>query len=109
MTNPNSQECAILKELGMGQKDYGVMYRDEYSLRLLCFATRDYVWIKRNPPGGSEFDAPRELDAHEAQILRENGMDPTLFVVTYRDAHSIEVRKMGTTTYVLIWKGDRKW
>lgn len=109
MTTPNHQEKAVLKDLGMTHKDYGIMWRDEYSFRMLCFATRDYIWIKQNPPGGSEFDTTREPDDHETQILRENGIDPTLFVITYRDAYSIEIRKKSTTTYVLIWKGDRQW
>ncbi len=109
VTVPSEQEKALLLELGMGNKDYGVTRRDENALRLMCYATRDYIWIKRISSDDTNSDDAREPDENEWQILRENGINPDSFEVTCREAHLIEVRRKDTGTYLLILKGDRPW
>lgn len=108
ITVPNREEKQLLKELGMGIKDYGVINRSERMFGLLCYATRDYIWVKINPPTAGE-EAARPPDDLEKQILQENGIQPEYFDVTFRAADIIQLRFRDTEIYVEIWKGDRKW
>lgn len=108
VTVPDKLEKKLLMELGMGTKGYGVMHRTEKMVGLLCYATRDYIWIKQNPPVAGK-ETARAPDALEIQILKENGITPEPFAVTFRAADIIKLRFGGGNTYVEIWKGDRKW
>lgn len=45
----------------------------------------------------------------EAQIIRENGIDPNCVGVTYRDADTIRLICYITRDYITINRGDRKW
>lgn len=108
VTVPNREEKKLLGALGMKTKDYGVMRRTDRMFGLLCYATRDFVWIKNSPPpyGG---ETSRPPDDTEKQIMQENGVNPEYFDVTFRAADIIQLRFCDTRIYVEIWKGDRKW
>lgn len=45
----------------------------------------------------------------EAQILRENNLNPNDFGVMYKDANCIRLLCYATRDIVTIHKGDRKW
>lgn len=108
ITVPNTQEKQLLLELGMETKDYGVMHRANKMFGLLCYATRDYIWIKtasEKPTG----DTRRKPDELEKQIMQENGIPHIYFDVTFRSSDVIQLCFCDTETYVEIWKGDRKW
>lgn len=45
----------------------------------------------------------------EEQILRENGMDPKSYGVTYRDADTLRLLCYATRDTITIYRGDRKW
>lgn len=45
MTVPNDLDRKIIQENGMDPEKYGVKFRDEECIRLLCFATRDVIVI----------------------------------------------------------------
>lgn len=45
----------------------------------------------------------------EQQILRENGMDPLNYGVTYREADAIQFLCFATRDRITIYRGDRKW
>lgn len=51
----------------------------------------------------------RVPDETEEQIIRENGMEPSDYGVTYRDADTIRLLNYATRDIVTIWRGDRKW
>lgn len=51
----------------------------------------------------------RVPDEQEKKIIRENGMDPERFCVTFRDETTIALRNFNTRDDVTIHKGDRKW
>lgn len=44
---PNEREERILKENGLDPKEYGVTYQDERKICLLCYKTRDEIWIRK--------------------------------------------------------------
>lgn len=44
---PNEFEQQILQENGLDPNKYGVCYKDADTIRLLCYATRDFVTIWR--------------------------------------------------------------
>ena len=46
---------------------------------------------------------------HEKQILRENGLDPKDYGVTFRDADTIRLLCYATRDNITINRGDRKW
>ena len=45
----------------------------------------------------------------EKQILRENGMNPNDYGVTYRDADIFRLLCYATRDIITIDRGDRKW
>lgn len=45
----------------------------------------------------------------EEQILRENGLDPKNFGVTFRSADCIRLLCYTTRDIITVWRGDRKW
>ena len=45
----------------------------------------------------------------EAQILRENGLDPINYGVTHREADAIRLLCYATRDQLTIYRGDRKW
>ena len=45
----------------------------------------------------------------EVQIIRDNGMDPKQFGVSYRDDDCIRLLNYNTRDNVTIRRGDRKW
>lgn len=45
----------------------------------------------------------------EVQILRENGLDPDNYGVTYRSADAIQLLCYVTRDQITIYRGDRKW
>lgn len=47
VTTPTDQEAKILKENGLDPERFGVTYRDNDTIRLLCYATRDNITINR--------------------------------------------------------------
>lgn len=51
----------------------------------------------------------RVPDEQEKRIIRENGMDPERFGVSYRDDTSIRLLNYRTRDYITIHKGDRRW
>lgn len=51
----------------------------------------------------------RVPDEQERKILRENGMDPDNYCVTFRDETTIVLRNYKTRDDVTIHKGDREW
>jgi len=51
----------------------------------------------------------RTPNDQEAQILRENDMDPDRFQVTFRDEDTIVLRNHKTRDEITIHKGDRAW
>lgn len=53
-----------------------------------------------------KIDVPNE---EEKKIMRENGMDPSRFCVTFRDENTIALRNYKTRDDVTIRKGDRAW
>lgn len=48
-------------------------------------------------------------DKQEEQILRENGLNPSDYGVTGRDADSIRLLCYATRDQITIYRGDRKW
>lgn len=48
-------------------------------------------------------------DEKEQKILRENGLDPDKYGVTYSDSSIIRLLCYDTRDYVEILKGDRPW
>lgn len=44
---PDEHVKQILLENGLDPKDYGMIYRDADTIRLLCYATRDNITINR--------------------------------------------------------------
>ena len=48
-------------------------------------------------------------DEQEKRILRENGLDPEKYGVTYRDDATIHLICYDTRDDVVIRKGDRPW
>lgn len=48
-------------------------------------------------------------DQQEAQILRENGMNPDNYGITFRAADVIQVLCYATRDQITIYRGDRKW
>ena len=52
-----------------------------------------------------KIDIPNEK---ERKILKENGLDPAKFCVTFRDETTIGLRNYKTRDDVTIRKGDRK-
>lgn len=108
ITVPNTQEKQQLRELGMETKDYGIMHRANRTLGLLCYATRDYIWIK-TALEGTEGIIRRKPDELEKQIMQENGIPGRYFDVTDRSSDVIQLCFCDTQTYVEIWRGDRKW
>ena len=103
---PDETEAQIIRENGMNPDSYGVEFRDADTIRLLCYATRDEVSIYNGLQEPEEVRAPDET---EAQIMRENGMNPNNYCVAYREADTIVTIYYGTLDTVTIWKGDRKW
>lgn len=53
-----------------------------------------------------KIDIPNE---QERKIIRENGMNPAEFCVTFRDETTICLRNYKTRDDVTIRKGDRAW
>ncbi len=51
----------------------------------------------------------RVPDEQEAKIMRENGIDPDRFCVTFRDESTIVLRNYKTRCDITIHKGDREW
>lgn len=51
----------------------------------------------------------RVPDEQEQRIIRENGMDPDRFQVTFRDETTIVLRNHKTRDEVTIHKGERPW
>lgn len=51
-------------------------------------------------------DIPNEK---ERRIIRENGMNPDNYCVTFRDKTTIRLRNYDTRDDVIIRKGDRAW
>lgn len=48
-------------------------------------------------------------DKEEQRIIRENGMDPEAYAVTYRTDTEIYLLCYKTRDHVVIRKGDRPW
>ena len=48
-------------------------------------------------------------DEKEQKILRENGLDPDEYCVTYSDGKRIRMQCYKTRDIITIEKGDRKW
>ena len=44
---PDEKEEKILCENGMNPREYGVIKREEDSIRLLCYKTRDDITIRK--------------------------------------------------------------
>ena len=44
---PTAEEEKILRENRMEPREYGVLNRDETSIRLLCYITRDVIEIHK--------------------------------------------------------------
>lgn len=53
-----------------------------------------------------KIDVPNEK---EKRILLENGLDPKVFCVTFRDENLICLRNYRTRDDVTVRKGDRQW
>lgn len=104
VTVPTEQEKQILRGNGMNPKDFGVTHRDVDTIRLICYATRDNFTMKVKPM--PHVTAP---DKREEQILRENGMNPKNYGVTYRDADTARLLCYATRDTITIDRGDRKW
>lgn len=51
----------------------------------------------------------RVPEPEEEQILRENGLDPNEYAVTYRKEDAIYLLCYRTRDTLTIRKGDRKW
>ena len=51
----------------------------------------------------------RVPDEQEQRIIRENGMDPEQFAVSYRSEDAIYLLNFKTRDEVAIHRGDRKW
>ena len=49
------------------------------------------------------------LTEQEQKIIRENGMDPARFCVTFRDETTIVLRNYKTRDDITIHQGDKKW
>lgn len=47
VTVPDEQERQILRENGLDPDGYGVTYRDDTTIRLLCYKTRDVIKIEQ--------------------------------------------------------------
>lgn len=47
ITIPDERDEQIIRENHLDPKDYGVIYRDADTIRLLCYATRDNITINR--------------------------------------------------------------
>ena len=45
VTVPDEIEKKIIQQNGLNPEKYGVMYRDEKTILLLCYDTRDYIEI----------------------------------------------------------------
>lgn len=44
---PNEREERILRGNGMDPREYGVLYREDTVIHLLCYKTRDTVVIRK--------------------------------------------------------------
>ena len=51
----------------------------------------------------------RKANEQEEKIMRENGLDPDRFCVTFRDETKIVLRNYKTRDDITIHKGDRTW
>ena len=47
MTVPNELEKHIIEENKMDPEHYGILFRDDDTIRLICYDTRDEVTIRR--------------------------------------------------------------
>lgn len=47
VTVPNEQEKHIIEENKMDPDHYGILFRDDDTIRLICYDTRDEVTIRR--------------------------------------------------------------
>lgn len=45
----------------------------------------------------------------EERILRENGLDPSRYCITFRDEDTIALRNYKTRDDIIVRRGDRKW
>jgi len=47
ITVPTEREERILRENHLDPREYGVTYRDEKTIRLICYRTRDSIVIQK--------------------------------------------------------------